>query len=336
MPRLGLKGKVDVSANVRLTKSRGKFKLNILNESLVERFMVSVAKPTYMPLELKTGRASFSSEHTGQLIIYQMMLSEVRPAPVDAGLLLYLREGVMRQVKGSRNEQRDLILLRNEVAYYLSKQQESYAELCEDTDNDFDVRFKRLTDLPILPEPIHHHNACQNCPYQVLCSLYLNKDPEMMTSLSQQHPLREMASLVTCHLTEAHIEYFCRWVGLLALEDLEAKKGEKQLDFPFEKQFISNSFQQLPGNQLKSMWIETPTSRQQRGNAIINLSLDSNVTVESDEEYIHTFRASNDDLTKTSFSPGDYLNVSTSSRLAVAAGRVRAIKESSIQMCLER
>lgn len=182
-----------------------------------------------MPLELKTGRASFSPEHTGQLIIYQMMLSEIRSAPVNAGLLLYLREGVMRQVKGNRNEQRDLILLRNEVAYYLSKQQESYAELCENSDNDFDVQFKQLTVQPELPDPINHHSACRNCPYQVLCSMYLDKNPEMMSSLSQQHPMREIAGLATCHLTEAHIEYFCRWVGLLALEDIEAKKCRRAL-----------------------------------------------------------------------------------------------------------
>jgi DNA replication ATP-dependent helicase Dna2 len=43
-----------------------------------------------MPLELKTGRASFSTEHRGQLIIYQMMLNQIG-TKVDSGLLLYLR-----------------------------------------------------------------------------------------------------------------------------------------------------------------------------------------------------------------------------------------------------
>lgn len=297
---------------------------------------ISVAKSEYMPLELKTGRASFSSEHTGQLIIYQMMMSEIRPEPVDAGLLLYLREGVMRQVKGNRNEQRDLILLRNEVAYYLSKQQESYAELCENSENDFDAQFNRLSVRPELPDPINHRNACQSCPYQVLCSMYLNENPEMMSSLSKQHPMREMASLVTCHLTEAHIEYFCRWVGLLALEDFEAKKckptdnGRSQFST-----FIFN-FVLFAANQLKSLWIETPESRKQRGQAIIDLSLDANVTIESDEAIVHVFHAQNEDLTKRGFSIGEYLIVSTSSRLAVAAGRVRAIEETSIRMCLER
>lgn len=84
------------------------------------------------------------------------------------------------------------------------------------------------------------------------------------------------------------------------------------------------------------MWVETPELRQQRGHAIIGLSLDPNVTVESDEAIVHVFHARNEDLTKRGFSIGEYLIVSTSSRLAVAAGRVRAIEETSIRMCLER
>lgn len=43
-----------------------------------------------MPLELKTGRASFSAEHRGQVILYTMMMTELGQS-VDSGLLLYLR-----------------------------------------------------------------------------------------------------------------------------------------------------------------------------------------------------------------------------------------------------
>lgn len=89
-------------------------------------------------------------------------------------------------------------------------------------------------------------------------------------------------------------------------------------------------------NQLKSLWIETSEMRQKRGHAIIDLSLDPNVTTESDEAIIHVFHAPNVDLTKRGFTIGEYLIVSTSSRLAVAAGRVRSIEETSIRMCLER
>ena len=72
-----------------------------------------------MPLELKTGRASGSAEHKGQvtvfppyffrivliiitsvsqLILYSMMMSERRPDP-ESGLLLYLRNSSVQEVK---------------------------------------------------------------------------------------------------------------------------------------------------------------------------------------------------------------------------------------------
>lgn len=283
------------------------------------------AQPKYMPLELKTGRASFSSEHKGQLIIYQMMMSEIGDRPVDSGLLLYLREGVMREVKGSRNEQRDLILLRNELAYYLSKQNDTYANVSghpaeQNTENfiksdqNLKSEFYRISKQPELPEPISHHSACRTCPYNVLCSMYLNQDPEMMSSLGENHPLREIASLVTCHLTENHIEYFCHWVGLLALEEQDCRKS----------------------NQLKTLWLEHPEVRQMNGHAIIDLELDRNVLFQSEDELIHKFQSKTGDLMARGFSEGEYLIVSTEKRLAVAAGRVQTIEENAITICLER
>jgi CRISPR/Cas system-associated exonuclease Cas4 (RecB family) len=43
-----------------------------------------------MPLEVKTGRPSFSAEHKGQITLYAMMMSQLG-REVDSGLLLYLR-----------------------------------------------------------------------------------------------------------------------------------------------------------------------------------------------------------------------------------------------------
>lgn len=216
VPRLGLKGKVDVSVKVNDRKKNGQSR--------------------YMPLELKTGRASFSPEHTGQLIIYQMMMTDIEQKNIDSGLLLYLREGILREVKGSHKERRDLLLLRNEISYYLSKQFESYAAIgqkCRFNDdnggtsnNDLLTELMRASYVPELPEPINRPTICASCPYNVLCAVYLNQDPEMLSSIGSNHPLREIAPLVTAHLTEAHVNYFCHWVGLMALEDQENKKCE--------------------------------------------------------------------------------------------------------------
>lgn len=67
VPEFGVKGKVDVTVQ---TKQSGKSKI--------------------MPIELKTGRASGSEEHRGQVILYVIMMAELG-MDVDSGLLLYLR-----------------------------------------------------------------------------------------------------------------------------------------------------------------------------------------------------------------------------------------------------
>lgn len=185
-----------------------------------------------MPLELKTGKASFSAEHTGQLIIYQMMMSEMEQTTIDAGLLLYLREGIMREVKGKHSERRDLVILRNEISYYLAKQHIAYnnigrktLETNDVTDEDCLTELLKVSNLPDLPEPIARANICTQCPYNVLCSIYLSQNTQMMDELDRKHPLREIGPTVTSHLTENHIQYFCHWVGLMALEDQESRKG---------------------------------------------------------------------------------------------------------------
>lgn len=214
LPKFGLKGKIDVS--VRASKG-------------------PATAARYMPIELKTGKASFSAEHTGQLIIYQVMMSEIEQSPVDSGLLLYLRDGVMREIKGKHTERRDLVILRNEISYYLSRQHEAYNKIGRKTAdataaNDHDdadclTELLKVSNIPDLPGPINRANVCAQCPYNVLCSMYLNRNMQMLDELDRRHPLRELGPAVTSHLTDAHIEYFCHWVGLMALEDQESRKG---------------------------------------------------------------------------------------------------------------
>lgn len=67
VPEFGIKGKVDVTVQVKLD-----------------------GKSNIMPIELKTGRASGSEEHRGQVILYVIMMAELG-MDVNSGLLLYLR-----------------------------------------------------------------------------------------------------------------------------------------------------------------------------------------------------------------------------------------------------
>lgn len=278
VPQLGLKGKVDVSVNVKVT-----------NKNNIE----------HMPLELKTGKASFSSEHKGQLIIYQMMMSQVGKK-VDSGLLLYLRDGVMKDVSSTRHVQRDLIMLRNDLAEFSLKQ---LPEIIEDK-----------IGIPQLPEPINHHSACQTCPYSVICTTYLKKD--LNTKLSKNHPLHEISKNCLSHLNDDHMEYFIHWTGLVAYEVEESRKE----------------------NQLKTIWTQAPEKRQKHGRAIIDLEITGSV-VSDDSSFIHVFssiKSKPNNLTLSGFCLGDYLIVSTKNRIAIAAGKVETITRDDISLILER
>lgn len=246
-----------------------------------------------MPLELKTGKASFSLEHKGQIILYQMMMNDMGKK-VDSGLLLYLREMIMSEVVGTKHEQRDLIMLRNQLAFYLRKQ---------------------LLDEfgPNLPEPISHHSACEKCPYNILCCTFLRFGKQV--EISETNPLNEISPLLLSHLQDSHFDYFLHWTRLVTLENSESMRQ----------------------TELKLLWTKTPEERFKRGTSLINLEIFGHVLNDNDEEFIHTFVCQQKiDLTLTNFDVGDYLIVSTNSRVSVAAGRVIKLTSDAITMCLER
>lgn len=87
---------------------------------------------------------------------------------------------------------------------------------------------------------------------------------------------------------------------------------------------------------MKNLWLETPDRRVSKRRAIVGLKLANTVIKEGDDAVIHEFLSDHDDLKTKSFSIGEYLIVSTTNRLAVAAGRVKSIECNSIKLCLER
>jgi len=194
VPQLGLKGKVDVSVKVKNQWQR---------EEII-------------PLELKTGRASFSMEHKGQLLLYQLMHS-AQGRDTQSGLLLYLKEGLLREVASGRNEQRDLLMLRNDLAYWLTREVAIPAGK-EDP----------LEQLP-LPEPVYHHSACGNCAYNTICSSFAQKDSSLQ--LSDSHPLKKLMPQLLEHLSEADHAYVQHWCGLLALEEQHNRQSSHVRSF---------------------------------------------------------------------------------------------------------
>ncbi|XP_033220291.1 DNA replication ATP-dependent helicase/nuclease DNA2 [Belonocnema kinseyi] len=280
LPKLGLKGKIDVSVEVKIHSRR-----------------------KIMPLELKTGKSSFSPEHKGQVILYTMMMSLIGQQ-VDSGLLLYLKENVMKEIKNSHHEQRDLLMLRNTLSYYLAKKSNVNVDNFED--------FKEL--MLDLPEPINHRNACSSCPVNNLCCMYLSHD-ENFRQKDSSHPLKVLSEKILSRLKPEHINYVMRWVKLLQIEE------------------DSNS-----ANSMKDMWTLEPRQREKKGSCICNLKL---VSFEEQEgQYSHTFKKNEEDrlgaFSISEINVGDYIVINTNERINISTGYVADIKDDSISVLLDR
>ncbi|KAG9329109.1 hypothetical protein JZ751_007618 [Albula glossodonta] len=86
-PRFGLKGKMDLTAGVRIQRR---------SRRQQERVVA---------LELKTGKESNSIEHRSQVILYTLMSLE-RRSDAELGFLLYLKTGSMHPIIGSHMDRR--------------------------------------------------------------------------------------------------------------------------------------------------------------------------------------------------------------------------------------
>ncbi|CAD6207928.1 GSCOCG00003186001-RA-CDS [Cotesia congregata] len=291
LPSLGVKGKIDVTVDVRVNK-----------------------KLKTVPLEIKTGRASYSAEHKGQLYLYSMMLNSLG-LDVNSGLLLYIKENRMEEIMSTRHEQRDLILLRNSIAYYLSRQP-FVTETIDD--NGKTVKDWRLPDLP---EPISFANACKKCTYNSICCLFAKKNPN--PELSESHPHVKLTEKALQHLTDDHIHYIMAWISMLQMEESYNRTAA--------------------GNRV--IWSQKPIERETQRMCLSYLTLVKPVVKEEDNCYIHTFVRGElkdkdfelpvKDFTQV-FSKEVYVMVNTCMRINIITGYVSEVTKDSISVELEK
>ncbi|XP_076168261.1 DNA replication helicase/nuclease 2 isoform X2 [Ptiloglossa arizonensis] len=280
LPKLGVKGKVDVTIEVNVNSKR-----------------------KIMPLEIKTGKPSFSLEHKGQIILYIMMMA-LTGRDTDTGLLLYLRENNMQEIKGGHPEKRDLILLRNTLANYFAPKPVEKLNFISESD------WQTLE----LPEPINHYKACSMCPYNALCCIYLSRDTEIQ--LLESHPLMKLSKQILNKFKPTHIDYVVKWVSLLQIEE--------------------NA--QNSGNPVRYMWTLSPEKREKKKICICNLKLIGKV-VEHDSKYQHTFVRANVNkqvnIPYMEFMENEYVLVSTDGRINISVGFIMHIKEDSVTVLLD-
>jgi len=280
VPKLGIKGRIDVTAEVNINSRR-----------------------KIMPLEVKTGKASYSLEHKGQVILYLMMMG-FRDQEIDTGLLLYLKENAMQEIKSNHHEKRDLIRLRNTLAHYFAMKPEDL----QDTSSDL----KTME----LPEPINHRSACIKCPYQMLCCAYLTRDPN--ANLSSSHPLIPLMKELLDNIDSSYLDYIMKWIALLQLEESYERDN----------------------NNLSNIWAMSPEKREARGTCICNLKILGKV-VKQDDKYQHTFARVNikgetieNDTVGSTFNENDYIIISTETRVNIVAGYIMHISHDTVTVLL--
>ncbi|XP_066591181.1 DNA replication ATP-dependent helicase/nuclease DNA2 isoform X2 [Prorops nasuta] len=277
LPRMGLKGNIDLSVEIANSGLKGKI----------------------VPLEVKTGYPSFSIEHRAQVILYSMMMSEMKDE-IDSGLLLYLKNNAMQEIRHTRNEKRDLVTTRNNLAHFISKLQKPQID-----ENNV---WKSLD----LPDPINHRNACNSCSYKTICCSLLTKENK---NLPPEHPIVELSQEILEDIKPHHIDYVIKWIALLQLENIAENQD----------------------NAMKDLWTKCAEEREKRGNCLSYLKVVETVAIE-DDHFKTIFARKGIVRSALSFEKFEnlYVAVSTEDRVHISAGHVVSVTDKLITVMLNR
>ncbi|CAI9781645.1 unnamed protein product [Fraxinus pennsylvanica] len=181
-PKYGLKGMIDASVQVRIEST--------LHE----------AHEMIMPLEFKTGKGTSGQttmEHSAQVMLYALLMSERYMKNIECGLLYYLHTDQTQGISVRRSDLVGLIMRRNELA------------------NDL---LKALT-AQQLPPMLQSPNMCKGCRHLSVCSVY----HKAYGGTTEGSGLGDVFDSLISHLTTAHTDFLKRWERLV---DLEAKALE--------------------------------------------------------------------------------------------------------------
>uniref|UniRef100_A0A8B9E3W7 DNA replication ATP-dependent helicase/nuclease n=1 Tax=Anser cygnoides TaxID=8845 RepID=A0A8B9E3W7_ANSCY len=283
-PRFGLKGKIDVTAKVKIHRQSG-------------------VQSKIMPLELKSGKESNSIEHRSQVILYTLLNLERRVDP-EAGFLLYLKTGTMYPVSGTRMDKRELMKLRNQVAFYLMHS--TYKSAVG----------RQQSQLAALPPVIDDSQACKYCSQMHNCFLYSRAVEEKIASISFPPAMVSIIEKETQHLKPSHLEYFSLWYLMLTLE-LQTGEGKKGY---------------------KNIWMIPSLEREKAGDCVGNMIRIDQVQEISEGQYLHSFQRKNGAIPGANLLAGDRVVVSGEENglLGLATGYVREISATKVSCLLGR
>lgn len=120
-------------------------------------------------------------------------------------MLLYLRTGQMYPVPANHLDKRELLKLRNQMAFSLFHRISKSA-----TGND-------KTQLASLPQIIEEEKICKYCSQVGTCALYSRAVEQQMDDSSIPIVMVPRIKEETQHLKPTHLEYFRLWCLMLTL-----------------------------------------------------------------------------------------------------------------------
>ncbi|PNJ72292.1 DNA2 isoform 1 [Pongo abelii] len=282
-PRFGLKGKIDVTVGVKIHRGyKTKYKI--------------------MPLELKTGKESNSIEHRSQVVLYTL-LSQERRADPEAGLLLYLKTGQMYPVPANHLDKRELLKLRNQMAFSLFHRISKSAT-------------RQKTQLASLPQIIEEEKTCKYCSQIGNCALYSRAVEQQMDGSSVPIVMLPKIEEETQHLKQTHLEYFSLWCLMLTLES-QSKDNKKNH---------------------QNIWLMPASEMEKSGSCIGNLIRMEHVKIVCDGQYLHNFQHKHGAIPVTNLMAGDRVIVSGEERslFALSRGYVKEINMTTVTCLLDR
>ncbi|KAL0616096.1 LOW QUALITY PROTEIN: DNA replication ATP-dependent helicase/nuclease DNA2 [Plecturocebus cupreus] len=282
-PRFGLKGKIDVTVGVKIHRGcKTKYKI--------------------MPLELKTGKESNSIEHRSQVVLYTLLSQERRTDP-EAGLLLYLKTGQMYPVPANHLDRRELLKLRNQMAFSLFHRISKSAT-------------RQKTQLASLPQIIEEEKTCKYCSQMGNCALYSRAVEQQMDGSSVPVVMLPKIEEETQHLKHTHLEYFSLWYLMLTLES-QSKDNKKSH---------------------QNVWLMPALEMEKSGSCIGNLIRMEHVKTVCDGQYLHNFQRKNGAIPVTNLMAGDRIIVSGEERslFALCRGYVKEINMTTVTCLLDR
>ncbi|RXH93242.1 hypothetical protein DVH24_013818 [Malus domestica] len=174
-PKYGLKGQIDASVRVEVESNSGE------------------SHEKVMPLEFKSGKSSM--EHSAQVILYTLLMSERYQKHVDTGLLCYLQSDQTQGIVARRSDLVGLIMRRNELANDILK----------------------ASQTQVLPPMLQCQSICGSCRHLNVCTVY----HKVHGGSTESSGLADLFDSNTQYLTNAHGVFLRLWDGLI---DLEAKE----------------------------------------------------------------------------------------------------------------